>query len=278
MRKTFLLSLLILSFNAISFSKTIDIREAIQSGLIRVVPFGNGGHTERCLQLNFENLQKKNLEISIPAGLIFHTIDTSEQDLIIIQERLLVLEKFQKRSISFYAMCIQAGNASPMKDSPFKMGPEAEGNLLKLVHFIDEKNIRTDAAQYAIWAVTDDKRIENIGHPELAIFTAELLGKPTPDYYIRHAAESQPGQRAFQDRPAVIDGIFKYESDMDRKVSFGLYDAAGTLLHEGFADQFQKKGSHKFKFRFEVRHIPQGQYFARLMSEGKVIAELAVEF
>ena len=119
MTKTIFLFLTILSFGTLSTAKTIDIREAIQSGLIRVDPLGNGGHTERCLQLKFENLQKKNLEIFIPAGLIFHTVDTSEQDLIIIQERLLVLEKFQKRSISIYAMCIQASNASPMKDSPF---------------------------------------------------------------------------------------------------------------------------------------------------------------
>ncbi len=272
------LAIIILFTTTQSFSKTIDIRAAIKSGLIEVTPVGQGGHTDKCIRLSLKNLKKKKLEIFVPAGLIFNSIDTFKQDLIIIQDRMLVLEKFQKRSFSLYAMCIQASNASPSKESLFKTGPEAEGNLLKVVKFVDEKNIRTNAAQYAIWAVTDNKRIENINHRELAIFTAELLGKPIPKYIIQHATQSRPGQRAFQDRPAVISGTFNYKSSLERKVSFGLYDADGSLLHAGFEDQIQKKGEHKFKFRFEVRHIPKGKYYARLVSEGEVIEELEVEF
>jgi hypothetical protein len=269
---------LVLCFSFNAFAKTIDIREAIRSGMIKVEPASNGGYQERCLKLKVENLIKKSLEVYVPAGLVFHSVDTNAQDLIIIQERMLVLEKFQQRSFSVYAMCIQASNSSPFKDALFATGKAAEGNLLELVRYIDEQNIRTSPAQYAIWAVTDDKRIENIRHPELAIFTANLLGKPVPAYFIQHDIQNRPGQTAFQPRPAVIDGTFEYRTDKDRMVSFGLYDAAGTLLHEGFKDQMQKKGSHKFKFRFEVRNVPSGKYYARLISEGEVLKELSVDF
>lgn len=279
MLKSFsLITSLILIFSVNSLAKKIDIREAIKTGMIKVAPAGNGGYRDRCLKLTVENLQKKPLEVYVPAGLIFHSVDSATQDLILIQERMLVLEKFQQRSFSVYAMCIQAGNMSPFKDALFTMGKEAEGNLLELVRYIDEQNIRTSPAQYAVWAVTDGKRIENIRHPELAVFTANLLGKPVPEYFIQHDQNNRPGQTAFQERPSVIDGTFTYKTDQDKVVSFGLYDAAGTLLHEGFKDQVQKKGTHKFKFRFEVRNIPSGKYYARLMSEGEVLEELSVTF
>jgi hypothetical protein len=278
MLRTLIFGLLFVSATTLTFSKTIDIRAAIKSGLIEVEPFGNGGHTGKCIQLKLKNLKKKKLEIFVPAGLIFNSVDTFNQDLIIIQDRMLVLDKFQKRSFSLYAMCIQASNASPSIESLFETGPEAEGNLLEVIKFIDKKNIRTQAAQYAIWAVTDNKRIENINHPELAIFTAELLGKPIPQYMIQHAAQSRPGQPAFQDKPVVINGTFRYKSSEERKVSFGLYNAEGTLLYESFKDQVQQRGEHKFKFLFEVRNIPKGKYYARLISGGVVIEELEVEF
>lgn len=278
MLRTILLSFSLLFLYNFSFSKTIDIREAIKSGILRVVPEANGGHQERCIKLKLENLKKKKLEVFVPAGLIFHSVDSVVQDLIVIQERMLVLDKLQKRSFSLYAMCIQAGNASPSEGRLFETGPLADGNLLKVVEFVDKNNIRTSPAQYAIWAVTDNKRIENIRHPELAVFTAELLGKPAPKYFIHHANVNRPGERAFQDRPSIISGTFKYKSDRDRKVSFGLYDANGKLLHSAFEDQLQKKGGHKFKFRFEVRNVPKGKYFARLMWEGEILEQLEVEF
>lgn len=279
MRKTMLLATaLILTFSTFTFSRTIDIREAIKSGLISVEPVGNGGYKERCLKLQVQNLQKKKFEVYVPAGLLFHSQDSLVQDLIIIQDRMLALDKLEKRSFSLYAMCTQASNRSPQKDALFTTGEEAKGNLLQLIQYIDEQNIRTSPAQYAIWAVTDNERIENIRHPELAVFTANLLGKPIPRYFIQHELYDRPGQTAFQSRPVVIDGTFEYKTDADVKVSFGLYDNEGNLLHEGFKEQLQKKGSHKFKFRFEVRNVPPGKYYARLISEGEVMKELSVEF
>ncbi|KAA3638531.1 MAG: hypothetical protein DWQ02_05010 [Bacteroidetes bacterium] len=278
LRTILLTAAIFMAFSTFSFSKTIDIREAIKSGMIKVEPVGNGGYKERCLKLKVQNLQKKKLEVYVPAGLLFHSLDSVVQDLIIIQDRMLALDKLEGRSFSVYAMCTQASNRSPQKDTRFETGDEAEGALLKVVKFIDEKNIRTSPGQYAIWAVTDDHRIENIRHEELAIFTAELLGKPIPKYFIQHENYDRPGQPAFQPRPAVIDGVFEYTTGKDRRVSFGLYNADGELLHEGFKDQLQKKGSHKFKFRFEVRHIESGKYYARLMSDGEVLKELSVEF
>lgn len=276
--RPFFFALFLLSLSFTGFSKTIDIREAVKAGWISMTVEGNGGHEGKSIRLKLMNLKKKKLEIYVPAGLIFLSVDSTLQDLIIIQERLLVLDKLQKRSFTLYAMCIQSGNSSPIKGSLFEVGDEAETKLMELVKHIDENNIRTSAAQYALWAVSDNKRVENIVEPKLAIFTANLLGKPIPAYIIRHARQNRPGQSAFVDAPVVIEGTFKYKSDKTRVVSFGLYNKDGKLLFSAFDNQEQKKGHHKFKFLFEVRNVAKGKYYARLMSEGEVLEELAVTF
>ena len=279
MLRTTFFFLFIFGLSAMANSKTIDIREAVKSGWVTLTVEANGGHSGKTIRIRVQNLKKKKFQLYVPVGLVFTSVDSTEQDLIIIQERLLALDKKQKRTFTLYGMCIQANNSSPRKESLFELSTaESSDNLMKLTAYIDKNALRTSAAQYAIWAVTDNKRVENIGERDLAIFTAELLGKPIPTYYIRHARQSRPGQMAFIDNPSTIEGKFKYKSDEMRKVSFGMYGADGKLLYTAFENQEQKAGHHKFKFLFEVRNIPKGKYYARLMSEGEILKELAVEF
>lgn len=279
MLRTILLSLFVFGLSFAGNSKIIDIREAVKSGWITLSVEGNGGHTGKTIRLKVQNLKKRKFQVFVPAGLIFASVDSTEQDLIIIQERLLALNKKQKRTFTLYGMCTQSGNRSPQEKSLFILSEEEPSDdLMKLTAYIDKNALRTQAAQYAIWAVTDNKRVENIREPDLAIYTAELLGKPIPAYYIRHARQSRPGQMAFVDNPVTINGTFKYTSDEMRTVSFGMYGEGGKLLYSVFENQAQKSGHHKFKFLFEVRNIPKGKYYARLMSEGEVLEEFAVEF
>ena len=260
-------------------TKDFTLPEAIAQGLVQLQSSGEGGHSGKSLKLVIQNNQKKKLRLHIPAGLIFHSQDTSEQDLIVINSRAVEFEKAQKRTIRLYGMCTQASNSSPGTGSAFQMGSMASGNLGKLVSFIDEKRITEQSAQYAIWAITDTHSLANIDHPELLIFTAKLLGKIPPEYTLVHApSRSRPGAPAFVPRPSVVKGTFRYQTDKDIKASFGLYNDEGALLHSFFDDQAQRKGHHQFKFHFEINNLPSGKYFARLMNGVEVVRELEVEF
>lgn len=262
------------------YSKAILLNDAVKQNLISIEVEGEGGYSEKSLKIRFLNLTKKNLEIKIPAGQIFHSQDSSLQDLIIVKGKVLALEKQQKRLSKFHGLCIQASNGSPRMGSIFNLGSLATGSLLKVAEFIFHNGLfEDDSAQSAIWAVTDGHRLEYINHPKLAEFTANLLGKELPKYtIIQHNQAVAPGQPAFQYAPAKIEGVFEYYLGRDERVNFGLYNSEGTLIRSFFEDKAQLKGYWKFTFDCEISRLPKGKYSVRLTNENTEIERMELEF
>lgn len=264
-------------------AQVLDIGEAIKKGLLTVSAEGNGGHTGECLALHLRNKSKKKLEVRIPPGQIFEAGDSSLQNLMVSMEERLFVESGATAVRKLFGFCIEASNGSPRPGSVFNIGKLAEGNLLKMANFLNENKLHNHpSAQNAVWAVTDADRLEGIGDPTLTKFLADMLGKPMPEYHIRYQTPPQdrqlPGQPANWREAFAMNGLFYYDLAADKQVDFGLYNEAGELVHTLFKNRLQKRGSHKFRFEFEVRGLPKGKYFARLTSRGGVIKELAMEF
>lgn len=277
MRIPLIVLLLFALFCGPVFTEPLGLKEAIQKGLIYIEASGEGGHSGKSLRLRIQNLEKKKWTLDIPAGLQFQSQDSSYQDLIVVKSRQIEIDKKQIRFVKLYGMCTQASYRSPAKRAKFNLGEVAQGNLAKVVQYLDQNKFLDYSAQNAIWAITDGKRLENIDNPKLAKFVADLLGKPLPSYFIQHIPQNMPGAPAFVEAPTVIKGIFKYQTDTDIEATFGLFDKEGKLLHAFFEGQAQKKGNHKFKFFFEVRRLKKGTYFARLVDRsGKTLKELKV--
>ncbi|MEK7256016.1 MAG: hypothetical protein AAB316_14790 [Bacteroidota bacterium] len=274
-----LFSLLLFSQNLPA--KTLDLADAIKKGYLSLTTTGTDWLEGKSLRLRLENKSKQRLEIRIPAGQIFEAADTALQNLMVGKEELLTLESGKVRLAKLFGFCIEAGDGSPGESTKFNLGKMAVGNLLKLAQHISDQNLHTNyAAQCAVWAVANDRPLESIGDPALAKFTAELLGKPVPTYnfdYLPQESRLLPGEPADLPEAVSLNGLFYYDLSKDQKVDFGLYDSEGKLIHALFNNQLQKRGAHKFKFTFKIKGLPKGKYAARLMSEGKVLEELAVE-
>lgn len=276
---TFLFLFLFLLSTSFLFAKNISLTEAIEKGYIELSVEGEGGHTGKCLKLKINNLQRKKLDISIPAGLVFNSTDPTQQDLMIIEEKVLALEGNKKRVTKMYAACIQAPNGSPRLGSGFNMGMLASGYLLQVAQFLaQEKLYKSNAAQYAVWAVSDNKRVENIDDGKLANYVADLLGKSRPEYVVLHKTISQPGEPAYREAPSVLKGRWKFQTEEDKIMTFGLYTKEGELKHAFFKNRKKKRGFHKFSFTFKIFNMPQGEYYVRLMSEDEVVEEKEVQF
>lgn len=279
MRKSKILTCLFLIFTFFLQAKNILLTEAIQKGYVEISAEGEGGHTGKCLKLKIKNLQKKKLNIQIPAGLVFNSNDPTQQDLMITEERMLALEGNKRRVAKMYAACIQAPNGSPTVGSGFNMSMLASGHLLQVAQYLaKEKLYKNEAAQYAVWAISNDKRIENIDDGKLANFVADLLGKPRPEYVVVHKTTSQPGEPAYREAPSIIKGRWKFKTEEDKIMTFGLYTLDGELKHAFFENKKKVKGLHKFSFTFKVFNMPQGEYYIRLISGGVVIEEKKVRF
>ncbi|MFK8008781.1 MAG: hypothetical protein AB8H03_20645 [Saprospiraceae bacterium] len=279
MRKSIILSTLFLFATFFLQAKKILLTEAVEKGLVEIAAEGEGGHTGKCLKLKIKNLRKKKLEIEIPAGLIFNSNDEDHQDLMTTQERILAIEGNKKRVAKMYAACVEAPKGSPTVGSGFNMSMLATGHLLQIAKFLaKEKLYKNEAAQYAVWAASDNKRVENIDHGKLANYVADLLGKPRPEYVVVHKTTSLPGEPAYREAPSIIKGRWKFKMEEDKIMTFGLYTLEGELRHAFFENKKKIKGLHKFSFTFKVFNMPQGEYLIRLISGGEVIEEKKVRF
>jgi hypothetical protein len=264
-------------------AQVLGIGEALKKGLVSVTATGTGGHSGQCLQLHLKNLGHKKLEVRIPAGQIFEAGDSSLQNLMVSKTENFLVEAGKSNTRKLFGFCIEATDGSPGENSSFRMGKMAEGNLLKMANYLNDHQLHEHpSAQFAVWAVTDADRLEGIGDPTLTKFVADMLGKPMPDYHIQYNAPPQdrqlPGQPANWREAFAMNGLFYYDLETDRTVDFGLYNEAGELVHALFKNRLQKRGSHKFRFEFEIKGLPKGKYFAKLTSQNGVIKELAMEF
>jgi hypothetical protein len=198
------------------------------------------------------------------------------------KEETFLVARGKNRITRLFGFCVEASDGSPSEGSVFSLGKMVEGNLLKMARYLSDNNLhKNSAAQYAVWAVMDDDRLESIGDPVLSKFTADLLGKPLPEYQIAYQQSQDrqlPGQPANWREAVALNGLFYYELPRDQMVSFGLYSAGGEHLHELFSNRLQRRGHHKFRFEFEIRGLEKGSYVVKLVSEGETIKELAVEF
>ncbi len=264
-------------------AQVVDIADAIKKGLLTVTANGSGGHSGECLELHLKNKSKKSLEVRVPAGQVFEAGDSSLQNLMVAKEENFMVESGASRVGKLFGFCIEASDGSPGEGSAFNLGKLAQGNLLKMAKYLSDNKLHENpSAQYAVWAVTDANRLEGIGDPTLTKFVADMLGKPMPEYHIQYQSPPQdrllPGQPANWREAFAMNGLFYYDLTADKQVDFGLYNEAGELIHTLFKNRLQKRGSHKFKFEFEIKGLAKGKYFARLTSRGQVIKELAVEF
>ena len=103
-------------------------------------------------------------------------------------------------------------------------------------------------------------------------------GKSAPEYAIVHQLPQEAGAPAFRPAPARLEGYFRYNLPEEQIVSFGLYDAEGKVVHHFFTNRKQLRGYHKFRFTFEIRNVPSGDYTVRLVSGNKTIEKMEVKF
>jgi hypothetical protein len=262
----------------------ITLEGALAKGYVELDATGLGGYSGEVLKVKLKNLYKKDLEVTIPAGQIFEVGDSSLQNLMVAKEETLLVESGKIRIAKLHTFCIEARDGSPGEGSSFRVGKMAVGNLLAFAQYLSLENLYKNAyAQNAVWAVSDDERLEGIGDQALAKYVANLLGKPEPQYHVQYQQPDQsrllPGSPVWEMQEALsMNGLFYYTLDSDRLVNFELYNEAGEMVHAFSKNRQQKRGYHKFRFEFKISNLPKGKYFARLTSGGRTIEELPVEF
>lgn len=258
-------------------TKPVALNEALDKGLLQITTKGLGGHEGQCIEMSLTSTHKKEIQVSIGTGLKLLPDDTSVQSMIVSQDRLVTLAPHAVRKVKVFAFCIEQSDSGPSSDELFALGPNADGNLLEVVQFINKKKYQTAAAQHAIWCITDSASLSGIyddTNPamakELRMLVAKLTGRVPPWYQQEYKIE--PGvPETFN--PVNINADFQYTLTSDGIVTFGIYNAQGDTIQTILANHAEKAGLHRMKIRFESRNLPKGKYYARMMNQGVLVEE-----
>jgi len=263
--------------------KGISVEEAIKKKIITATIKGKGGHLGDVIKIKIKNLQSKSINIAVEAGRKLDSENESKQDILINKAVTLALLPNQTKTFTLSGMCCQAHNSSPDTSSVFKVGKMADTSLVKLSQFIDlNKWYANSIAQNAIWVISDDKPMEDIGgndevSKKLQVFVSELTGKEMPKYKIDYASDPN-GTSAHSGVPAKIRGKFDYEIYSNGLVTFGVYDSQGHVVQMFFTDVPRNKGSYEFSYEFNTSNLPKGDYYARFRFDGQVRKEQKFAF
>lgn len=282
-RTTIVAILLCLAYAVMAKTDQLTLSEAIDQGLIKVDLIAEGGHEGKCVQMDLLSLHKRDIELSIPAGTHFASIDTSSQDLMMVKAEQTLLAKGGKKRLYIYAVCTQRSNSSPDVDELYAFNGTAEGNLKQLADYISTKRYYDKGgAQLAIWILTDGGGLEDLYDDErdvqkdLQQFMADLTGMPVP-WYTKQLTNYEPGPERLT-TPAVIRAEYEYEFKELVKIDLAVFNEAGDtikVIKEGYQIPAKHYG---LRFTLTVNGLPKGKYYVRLHADGELLDEREMEF
>ncbi|MGQ0827101.1 MAG: hypothetical protein ACT4ON_01775 [Bacteroidota bacterium] len=268
--------------NSLFANKCISVEDAAKKGLVKLSIKSRGGFTGEVIEMNLQNNTNQKLDLNVEAGRRLDSKNNSEQDILVTRSQEFFVNGKQSKTLMIYGMCCQAHNSSPKVNSIYSVGKLADSNLVKLANFLDTNKYYTnDAAQDAVWAVSDNESLGSIiGDDKKVVdalrkYVSEITGRPIPAYDIIYKQESD---RDVMGRANRIEGVFEYSVPADGSVTIGIYDEQGRLVQLLFQDITHEKGECKLYYTFRTREVQPGTYYARMNMNGMLQKEMKIEF
>lgn len=257
---------------------SINLNDAIIQKLVVVQTKGLGGHQGEVIQLDIKNITGKSINIEISPGLFLLPVDSSEQRMMIAQEIPFALASYSTKSLKVNAFCTQLHKSSPSTNALFKIGIMATGNLLELSKIISKNKFFSDAAQAAIWCITDKCDLYTIvsnNSQEFTLlrqFVSKATGQPLDMQLTKNTEVSNQPKRLHIEQ--VVKDTIRFSNREDGKSSLILYDAQGKELLVFFRDRPMKKGSNvRYSYSLTYVDLVEGDYFIRLRKDEVIVYE-----
>lgn len=276
MKKTAIFFALILS-TALAFAEPVEFRDALKNNLITAELDGNGEspHFIDPLQARITNVSSQDLQLHIKPGYIFQSMDSTVQDLIITEDVIITLNSGESVDRALKSMCIEQHNSAPVKGIGYRFSHLAEGALLKLAQYINDKKYFNSMAQNAVWCLTDGNSILNIyGEKEIAQdlreYTCKLLNIPVPDW---DAVDYESPNRY----SIEINGTMTFQLMKPTHIIIGLFNEDGIMVRELYNINKLDKGMYRKEYSFDATVYTDALYYIMLIEDGKITLRSTVD-
>jgi len=280
-----------------SFCDTITLNQALQSKMINLSITGadkpddntyKSSYTGDCIEMSIENISGKTIKVFLDAGRFLQPEDTSLQRMMVTKEQMITLEKSNNKKVKVYAMCTQMLHGAPSPTTAFLIGSKAKGKLLELAQVISKNNFQDNAAQSAIWALTDNSDLYDIYCDNVD----EMLSLKNFVKKAKGITESsdQNKNKAFDlDKEAAgtfvkygngkITGSFEFELKADTPLSLILYNDKGEVTHKCVENLTFYAGQNTLTYELTYKYIPIGNYHLKMTdNKGKLLLDKILTF
>lgn len=282
-KKIFSLIFIIFLFtNYLYAEDTLSIQDAERLGMIALDIQGKGGRSSKSILMKIKNLSsKKKVTIKLEAGRQLDSVDSTEQNMLVVKSYISTLSEEQEEKIDIYALCCQMRKHSPKLNSRYNLGNIA-AQFVALAEFIDKNNYyESEAAQYAVWVLSDGFFMEGVYGKDknetkaIQHFLHKQTKIPIPWYNIVFEKDSI---LAFSARPQKLIADFEYKISTKGLVTLGIYSYDGKLVSMVFNRIAHNPGKYVKSFTIDISKMPRGTYYTHLFIGKKLILEKEIVF
>lgn len=261
--------------NKLAPEEAIKLEQAIQQKIIQTSFLGNGSYSGKSVKSEIQNLGSKARRILIPAGTLFDSPESDEQDLIITQDVFVDLAPNQKKSLVLDGYCTNSTRRVPIDNRVFKVSKLTKPGMNELLGMVKGKNISDFSIQDAIWSITDNALVSNIDGSD------KTLVKSVKDFLYKHTKQPEtwytsPQVRVIQPDRSInhetiaIRGDLEFSGKQGAKVYEEICKENGEVLYTMNEYTVQKNGNVSYSFNLKVKGWKKGKYHVNVKSGDEV--------
>lgn len=237
-------------------------------------------HYIRPLVINAKNISGKRIKVTIDNGLIFVPEDKDFQPFVITRQEVITLNPGQQVKRELYGMCTNSSLSSPYDELTYVVGERADSSLVRLTRWIEKDSLYNAEAQYAVWALTCNRRLEDIvGFDTLLVndfihYLADVTKQetpppPDPNDYRRNYYYTKYKR--------TMSGEFNCSYPDTRAVSIAMFNKDNVIVRELYNNPEMPPGNHKLSFEFDASVYDDDYYFIRVIENGSISIDLKLE-
>jgi len=267
------------------------LSEAVQKKLVSVNLHGAkadtsfkgeySSHYGPCMALEVLSISGENLNLNLEYGYRLVPDDSSLQTMIVTQTLIVKLPPKQKKNFRVYAMCTEAHDGGPSPDARFVLRNRASGNLLGLTELLNRKKYQGDAAQNAVWCLTNNYNVSSIYSTDTTMmydlrnFVAKAKGIDWKKVYEENNYTPPAPVRTFTTR-TVYSGSLSYSFPRTSKVMIALFDEDNRMKRVYVNNENQREGEYTYNYQIGSDEMDNKKHYLRMFRDGKLEEEISI--
>ncbi len=273
-RFTFLFITICLS-HQVSLGNPMKLSEIQKKNFLNLTIHGNSNSTHYLEPIIAElsNTGKEIVTIRIETGDMFIPEDSTKQNIVATENREIVLQPMEKKSVLIKGMCTEQHDGSGNNETVYHVATRSGENLKKLTAYIADKHYQTSSAQYAVWSLMDNTELSTIyssdttEENDLRKFMASITGKPIP------IKSKDYRQNYYGPIHESVGGNFEFSFSKPKDVQIAMFDKNGILVRELYNEKKVVPGNHTLNFEFDSSVYTDDIYLFKLIAENRVMIE-----